>query len=134
MSRCKFVAYDHIKDFNELKSSLLDKSFTRDSFKDELKKLNIPCSNTFWSGFVKLNIIKRISKTEFVFTDNKPVHFKVLENVYLIYFDKISEYMQKYETKKNQEIQYSQINDAVQLLKSLGFQVFKPVGDLYSKL
>ena len=132
--RNPFVALDHIKDFNELKVALQGKPFTRDTFRNELKKINIPCNNMFWVGFIKLRIIKRISREQFVFCDDKPVHFKLLESIYLDYCNRLAGYVRNSEVKKAKEEQESQIAAAVRLLKGLGFQIYAPVEDLYSKL
>lgn len=132
--RNPFVALDHIKDFNELKAALQGKPFTRDMFRNELKKINIPCNNMFWVGFIKLRIIKRISREQFVFCDDKPVHFKLLESIYLDYCNRLAGYIRNSEVKKAKEEQESQIAAAVRLLKGLGFQIYAPVEDLYSKL
>ena len=132
--RSPFVALDHIKDFNELKAALQGKPFTRDMFRNELKKINIPCNNMFWVGFIKLRIVKRISREQFVFCDDKPVHFKLLESIYLDYCNRLAGYVHNSEVKKAKEEQESQIAAAVRLLKGLGFQIYAPVEDLYSKL
>ena len=132
--RNPFVALDHIKDFNELKVALQGKPFTRDMFRNELKKINIPCNDMFWVGFIKLRIIKRISREQFVFCDDKPVHFKLLESIYLDYCNRLAGYIRNSEVKKAREEQESQIAAAVRLLKGLGFQIYAPVEDLYSKL
>ena len=132
--RNPFVALDHIKDFNELKAALQGKPFTKDMFRNELKKINIPCNNMFWVGFIKLRIIKRISREQFVFCDDKPVHFKLLESIYLDYCNRLAGYMRNSEVKKAKEEQESQVAAAVRLLKGLGFQIYAPVEDLYSKL
>ena len=132
--RSPFVALDHIKDFNELKVTLQGKPFTKDMFRNELKKINIPCNNMFWVGFIKLRIIKRISREQFVFCDDKPVHFKLLESIYLDYCNRLAGYVRNSEVKKAKEEQESQIAAAVRLLKGLGFQIYAPVEDLYSKL
>lgn len=132
--RNPFVALDHIKDFNELKAALRGKPFTKDMFRNELKKINIPCNDMFWVGFIKLRIIKRVSREQFVFCDDKPVHFKLLESIYLDYCNRLAGYMRNSEVKKAKEEQESQIAAAVRLLKGLGFQIYAPVEDLYSKL
>lgn len=132
--RSPFVALDHIKDFNELKVTLQGKPFTKDTFRNELKKINIPCNDMFWVGFIKLRIIKRISREQFVFCDDKPVHFKLLESIYLDYCNRLAGYIRNSEVKKAKEEQESQIAAAVRLLKGLGFQIYAPVEDLYSKL
>lgn len=132
--RSPFVALDHIKDFNELKSSLQGKPFTKDTFKEELKKIGIPHNNMFWVGFAKFKVIKRISKAEYVFIDNKPTHFKLLETIYLDYSDRLARYLKNTELGKARKEQETQIVEAVRFLKGLGFQIYAPVEDLYSKL
>ena len=132
--RSPFVALDHIKDFNELKAALQGKPFTKNLFRYELRKISIPCNDMFWVGFLKLKVIKRISKEQFAFVDNKPVHFKLLESIYLDYCDRLTGYIRNSEVRKAREEQEAQIAEAVKLLKSLGFQIYAPVEDLYSKL
>ena len=132
--RSPFVALDHIKDFNKLKAALQGKPFTKSLFKNELKRINIPCNNIFWTGFIKLRVIKRISREQFAFVDDKPVHFKLLENIYLEYSNRLAEYTRNSEVKKTREAQEAQIAEAVRFLKGLGFQIYAPVENLYSKL
>ena len=132
--RSPFVALDHIKDFNELKAALQGKPFTKNLFRNELRKISIPCNDLFWGGFIKLRIIKRISKEQFVFVDDKPVHFKLLENIYLDYCNRLAGYIRNSEVRKAREEQEAQIAEAVRFLKGLGFQIYAPVEDLYSKL
>ena len=132
--RSPFVALDHIKDFNELKAALQGKPFTKNLFRNELRKISIPCNDMFWVGFLKLKVIKRISKEQFAFVDNKPVHFKLLESIYLDYCDRLTGYIRNSEVRKAREEQEAQIAEAVKLLKSLGSQIYAPVEDLYSKL
>lgn len=132
--RSPFVALDHIKDFNELKAALQEKPFTKSLFKNELKRINIPCNNVFWTGFIKLRVIKRISREQFAFVDDKPVHFKLLENIYLEYSNRLAEYTRNSEVKKTREAQEAKIAEAVRFLKGLGFQIYAPVENLYSKL
>ena len=132
--RSPFVALDHIKDFNELKAALQGKPFTKNLFRNELRKISIPCNHMFWSSFIKLRIIKRISREQFAFVNNKPVHFKLLESIYLDYCNRLAGYVRNPEVRKAKEEQDAQIAEAVKLLKGLGFQIYAPVEDLYSKL
>lgn len=132
--RSPFVALDHIKDFNELKATLQGKPFTKDLFRNELRKISIPCNNIFWVGFIKFRVIKRVSRKQFMFVNNKPVYFKLLENIYLDYCNRLAGYTRNSEVKKAKEYQEAQIAEAVRFLKGLGFQIYAPVEDLYSKL
>ena len=132
--RSPFVALDHIKDFNNLKAALQGKPFTKNLFRNELRKISIPCNDIFWAGFIKFRIIKRISREQFMFVNNKPVYFKLLENIYLDYCNRLAGYIRNSKVRKSKEEQETQIAEAVRFLKSLGFQIYAPVEDLYSKL
>lgn len=132
--RSPFVALDHIKDFNELKAALQGKPFTKNLFRNELRKISIPCNAVFWTGFIKFGVIKRISREQFMFVDNKPIYYKLLENIYLDYCNRLTGYIRNSEVRKAREKQEAQIAEAVRFLKGLGFQIYAPVEDLYSKL
>ena len=127
----KFVAIDHIKDFNLIKKSL-DTPFTKAELQTQLKKAGIPANTVFFATLVKYKVLKRISRSHYIFSNNDPIYFKLLENAYKDYSQRLNKYMDTYrenKAKKSQEVQ-----DAVQLLKSLGYEIYAPVGELYSKL
>lgn len=127
----KFVALDHIKDFNLIKKSL-DTPFTKAELQTQLKKAGIPANTVFFATLVKYKVLKRISRSHYIFSNNDPIYFKLLENAYKDYSQRLNKYMDTYrenKAKKSQEVQ-----DAVQLLKSLGYEIYAPVGELYSKL
>lgn len=127
----KFVAIDHIKDFNLIKKSL-NTPFTKAELQTQLKKAGIPANTVFFTTLVKYRVLKRISRSQYIFSNNDPIYFKLLENAYKDYSDRLNKYMDTYrenKAKKSQEVQ-----DAVQLLKSLGYEIYAPVGELYSKL
>ena len=69
-----------------------------------------------------------------MFVDDKPVHFKLLENIYLDYCNRVAGYIRNSEVRKAREEQEAQVAEAVRFLKGLGFQIYAPVEDLYSKL
>lgn len=127
----KFVALDHIKDFNLIKKSL-DTPFTKAELQTQLKKAGIPANTVFFATLVKYKVLKRISRSHYIFSNNDPIYFKLLENAYKDYSQRLNKYMDTYrenKAKKSQEVQ-----DAVQLLKSLGYEIYALVGELYSKL
>lgn len=132
--RKPFVAIEHIKDFNELKAELKGKPFTKESFRDELKKRHIINNSIFWFSLVRFNLVKRVSREHFVFTNDKPIHFTLLDTVYMDYSNKLAKYNRTCEKKKAEEIKKAQISEAIKFLKNLGFHVYAPIGDLYSKL
>lgn len=127
----KFVALDHIKDFNLIKKSL-DTPFTKAELQIQLKKAGIPANTVFFATLVKYKVLKRISRSHYIFSNNDPIYFKLLENAYKDYSQRLNKYMDTYrenKAKKSQEVQ-----DAISLLKSLGYEIYAPVGELYSKL
>lgn len=127
----KFVALDHIKDFNLIKKSL-DTPFTKAELQTQLKKAGIPANTVFFATLVKYKVLKRISRSHYIFSNNDPIYFKLLENAYNDYSKRLNKYMDTYrenKAKKSQEVQ-----DAISLLKSLGYEIYAPVGELYSKL
>ena len=132
--RKPFVAIDHIKDFNEFKAAFQEKAFTKNKFRNELKKIGMPCNDVFWASFIRLKVVKRISRTYFVFSDNKPTHFKLLETIYLDYSNRLARYIRNSKVNRAKQEQETKIAEAVKFLKSFGFQIYAPVEDLYSKL
>ena len=127
----KFVALDHIKDFNLIKKSL-NTPFTKAELQTQLKKVGIPANAVFFATLVKYKVLKRISRSQFIFSNNDPIYFKLLENAYKDYSGRLNKYMDTYrenKAKKSQEVQ-----DAIQLLKNLGYEIYAPEGELYSKL
>ena len=132
--RSPFIAIQHIKDFNELKTELGNKPFTKETFRSELKKRNIVSNNVFWFSLIRFNLIKKVSRDHFAFMNNKPIHFTLLENVYLDYFNKVNGYNNAWKEKKEKKTQETQVTAAIKFLSSLGFHIYAPVGDLYSKL
>ena len=75
------MAIDHIAELNRIKKKF-NKPFTRDVLQKELKKAGIPSNPVFFACLSKYKIIKRVSRAEFVFSNNNPVYYKLLETVY----------------------------------------------------
>ena len=91
-------------------------------------------NDVFWASFIRLKVVKRISRTYFVFSDNKPTHFKLLETIYLDYSNRLARYIRNSKVNRAKQEQETKIAEAVKFLKSFGFQIYAPVEDLYSKL
>ena len=75
MSNKKFMAIDHIAELNRIKKEL-NKPFTRGVLQKELKKAGIPSNPVFFACLSKYKIIKRVSRAEFVFSNNNPIYYK----------------------------------------------------------
>lgn len=132
--RKPFIAIEHIGDFNRLKRSLFGQTFTREFLKNELKNIGIIYNDWFINNFIKYNLIKEVSRFEFVFTDEKPTHYELLEKAYIDYASAVNKYVTNtIERRKKEEIE-NKIKESVSFLKSLGYELYAPVGDLYSKL
>ena len=91
--RRPFIAIEHIGDFNRLKRSLFGQTFTREFLKNELKNIGIIYNDWFINNFIKYNLIKEVSRFEFVFTDEKPTHYELLEKAYSDYTSAVNKYV-----------------------------------------
>ena len=131
MSNKKFMAIDHIAELNRIKKEL-NKPFTRGVLQKELKKAGIPSNPVFFACLSKYKIIKRVSRAEFVFSNNNPIYYKLLETVYIDYANRLDKYAKKYAETRASKTQ--KVEEAIQLLKSMGYQIFAPVKDLYALL
>lgn len=132
--RKPFVAMEHIKDFNNVKISLLYLSFTEDKLRKKLKENGIISGKMFISELIKYGILTKDYLGSLHFADSKPVHYTSLHEVYLNYLETTAKYERNRRSKQSKDFRDSEINAAIQLLKQAGYEVFAPVGDLYSKM
>ena len=65
-----------------------------------------------------------------------PIHHQTLQSIYLRYQKKANGYVNTYYARKKREemLKSKEIEEAVNLLKSNGFEVFAPYKGLYKKL
>lgn len=138
--RKPFVAKDHIKDLNQLKNELCasDEPFLSESrFRLKLKGCNIPYGREFWRELVASGMISKVGEDSYTFSDpSHPIHFATLAGVYFSYAKRTSEYKKNWyarfkvsKAEKSEEVQ-----KAIALLKSYGFEVFVPCGKLFKRM
>lgn len=155
MSRRHFNAKDVVPMLNMLKNTLVseNKPFTKDQFLQGLKSCGIPSAPEFWSAVrncecteYKGKLLTEIRKGLFVFTnEKKPICFSDLRQIYNMYRSKVNAYQKAWEENKKlkaaaQEKEQEknapsdEIQAAIDLLKSHGFEVLAPVAMLYAKM
>lgn len=113
MSRTKFIAKNHIADFNVFVSS--KKYFTKEDFLRGFKTCKIPAG--MWS-FLRDALLVQVSRTEYELS-RKPVHYKVLQDIYDHYKEHSPVSRDPHESQK--------IKEAAQYLISKGYQVLLPI-------
>lgn len=134
--RSKFIAAEHIKDLNVLRKSIAESQFTSDTLREGLRKCGIPCSSLFFSELAASSIIKRVSKKYYQFSNpTTPILHTHLQVIYERYQTKVNKYATKSRNRKriSKVVLDTRIQDAIQLLKENGFEVFRDFGEYYKK-
>lgn len=133
-----FLAMAHIMELNEFKRKLLrDKApVTAETFRNGLKECGIPSNILFWTEFKKSGIITEVEGNMYVWKTRFPIHHLTLQAIYKRYQSKVNAYNKvrvEKEKDKKKEVR-KQLREAIDLLKSHGFEIFAPNKDLYKKL
>ena len=139
----------------ELKKRLVEsnRAFSKDEFLKGLKEIGIPSNEHFWRILLKsvlptqkCKLLTKVRKDGFVFTKPKePIYHGDLQALYDAYSKTIKKYQQACKEKKQQTVSAPdkeqeanelpvQIREAIDLLKSNGFEVLAPVAILYTKM
>ena len=95
------------------------------------------CDIVFWTEFRHSGLVTRVVGQMFVWTDTvSPIHYQQLQSIYNAYQKKINEYGKVYRDRKRraESFKSKEIENAINLLKENGFEIFAPKGDLYQKL
>lgn len=128
MARKRFNAKECIESFNALRRSL--NSFTSMTIRHEFKNHHIPSNHIFWDILRKSDLINKLDFDLYQFTNpTTPIHYLKLECIYKEYKDKVNTYNVRCKTKKEEESNSNKvaIQEAIQLLKANGFEIFKRV-------
>lgn len=128
MARKRFNAKECIKDFNTLRRSL--DSFTSATIRYEFKLHQIPSNHVFWDILRKSDLINKLDFDLYQFTNpTTPVHYLRLEGIYKEYQNKVNSYNLRCKNKKEEESNSNKvaIQEAIQLLKANGYEIFKRV-------
>lgn len=134
-----FRAIEHIKQLNMLKKDMVRAGVpvSSEDFRAAFKTCGIPSNAMFWVEFRNSGLLTRVEGHLFVWTSEvSPIHHQQLQSIYNSYQRKINAVRDRYlEKKARQELLKSkEIEDAVNLLKENGFEIFAPKGNLYQKL
>ena len=134
-----FRAIEHIKQLNMLKKDMVHAGVpvSSEDFRAAFKTCGIPSNAMFWVEFRNSGLLTRVEGHLFVWTSEvSPIHHQQLQSIYNTYQRKVNRNYNAYrEKKKRQEfLKSKEIEDAVNLLKDNGFEIFAPKGNLYQKL
>ena len=132
-----FRAIDHIGQLNSIKSRFVKegRSFSGEELRQTFQECGLPNNLNFWTEFQRALLI-RISAGYFVWKDDNPIYYKMLENIYALYKRKKDVYVKRYLIKrKGIPSKKEKIESAVKFLKDLGFEIYAPYKrGLYKKL
>lgn len=134
--RKPFKAKDHIASFNKFRASQKDVPMSEEQLKEGLKQCGIPCNAMFCIELKKYNVVKKVGGDYVFISPNKPIHFGVLNNVYLQYYSKVKEYRKAVNEKKmrKEDERNNSVQAAIKLLKERGYEIFAPIGKVYAKM
>ena len=136
--RSAFKALEHIEKLNEFKQDTLQGAapVSKETILNRFKSCGIPSNEAFWSQFLASGLLVKVEGNLYVWKTKHPIHHQKLEGIYLRYQSKMKGYMSSYKQnlearklKREQEIQYH-----INFLKSLGYEIYAPVGEYFKKL
>lgn len=111
---------------NTLRQNTDRTSFTKEEIMILLKKEGLPCSSSYFTTYSKYGIVTKVKRGEYVFPET-PIYVGVIHTA----LTEVREYMLNANrnslNRKNGEDSSKKIEEAINLLKSNGFSVFKPM-------
>lgn len=139
MRKNAFVAINHIATLNEFRKHSIqsgDLPLSEEDFRNTFKACGIPSNPLFFSEFRSSGLLVRVEGNMWAWKNKLPIHHQTLQDIYVRYQKKANGYANaRYARKKREEVLKSkEIEEAVNLLKSNGFEVFAPHKGLYKKL
>lgn len=126
----KFDAEQCIILLNELRVQLNSTPFTEKMIREGFKSCKIPSNALFWSVFRSSGIVKQIGDNLYCFIKpEKPIYFRMLQEIYKKYKDKSDQYHDKWYTKKRRKntLDSPEVQAAIKLLNECGFEVIKRI-------
>lgn len=141
-------AVEILRGLYEFKKALVEsnRAFSKDEFLKGLKDIGMPSNAHFWAAILscelpeqKCKLLTRVRKDAYVFAKPKdPIFWGDLQVIYNSYKRTVNKYSQTQKEKKTcaeKDEQLSlQIREAIDLLKSHGFEILAPVATLYAKM
>lgn len=130
MRKNEFIAKEHIEDFNRIRIILtsIKAPFSEKILKELLKEYNI-ISNSIFIGELRKSGVLKVERKMLRFSEDKPVHYNQLQEIYSRYQKKVNEYNRRAKDKKSSKIsenknENEEITNAINFLKSKGFKIF----------
>lgn len=121
----KFSAIAHIKDLNELKTNMANSFLNSEEFRLKLKSCGLPSNVLFWTFFKSSGIIRRIGNNSYVWVDESPIHYTVLQAIYREYQKKVNHYAKTRQEKVKRCEDSTRIKKAISLLKEYGYKIWE---------
>lgn len=121
------VDEQEIARFNMMRINQLGKTYSQAEFQSILKRLGYSTSGTFRKCLIDANVFIRVERGKYSFPP-KPVHMSLLQKAY----DTCTSYKKQFRNKneqtqvQEQEPQQLEVQQAIDLLKSLGYRVLRP--------
>lgn len=139
MRKNAFVALNHIVSLNKFRANSIkhgDLPLSEGDFRNAFKACGIPSNALFFLEFRRAGLLVRVERDMYAWQNNRPIHHQILQNIYAKYQKRVNEYSNARYTRKKREkvLKGKEIEEAINLLKNNGFEVFAPKGDLYQKL
>lgn len=133
-----FQAIAHISELNELKQDILHGAapVSEEELRAGLKNCGLPSNILFWSEFKNSGLLVKVEGNLFVWKTKHPIHHRMLQAIYLKYQNRINGYTRAYKEKKAElrAAKDKEVDEAINLLKSRGYEIFAPCKGLYKKL
>ena len=134
-----FSAIDHISALNEFRKYSIgsgDIPLTESDVRDVFKRCGIPSNSLFFSEFKKSGLLVKVERDLYVWKNQRPIHYQVLQNIYERYQKRLYKYRTTYYHRRvcSKKLLSKEIKNAINLLKENGFEVVIPCGELYKKL
>lgn len=126
----RFDAETSIVYLNTLRVQLSNTTFTEDTIRKGFKNCKIPSNALFWSEFRNSGIVIKVGEDLYCFKNpNKPIHFRMLNEIYKRYKDRADLYYNKWYDKKRRKnvLKNSEIQAAIKLLNDNGFEVLRRI-------
>ena len=130
MWKNEVIAKEHIEDFNRIRIILtsIKAPFSEKILKELLKEYNI-ISNSIFIGELRKSGVLKVERKMLRFSEDKPVHYNQLQEIYSRYQKKVNEYNQRARDKKKcnkiseNKDEQEEIANAINFLKSKGFRI-----------
>lgn len=136
--RAAFKALDHIEKLNELKQDIIHGAapVSKREILEGFKACGIPSNEAFWSQFLASGLLVKVEGNLYVWKTKHPIHYQKLEGIYLRYQSKLKSYMSNYKQNLQERVKQREekIQYHVNFLKSLGYEIYAPVGKYFEKM